>query len=611
MQHIEEDYGDNHDTREKIIIDGLRELYLSEILCDATIVTTGKRFPCHRVVLSSVSPYFQVLFTCPMKESQSCEVSLLDIPSSVVKVILDFIYTGDAFLSMENIEELFTVSSRLQIRPMQDLCSRFLTKNMNPENCLWVYRLAHGHNDKRLLDTAIHCISQHLTSLSETEDFLHLELSEVTRILSSDQLMVSSELTIHNLACRWWKYQSTEDNPLPEELLKVVRFPLMTPEELANVNLDIISRNPPQTSTEFHLRQGMFDDLILCTEMEQMIGDENHFHIHSYDPVADSWGKLPFINPLFGHGLVVVGTNLYVSGGMNEKNSASSSLHVYDSIRNGWKELPSMAQPRYLHGFLNHRDALYALGGSDYNETLSSVECFNLIENCWTSTSSLPLPLRGFVSAQFRGKLFLIGGHTDSVKKSLQFPGFLIYDISSDTWSQFPLHAVFLAAGAVVLDDKLYVIGHYDSRHGHFQAYPNYNEYQTYMLYDEEQVSTTRSFCMDHLGRMSQSNIPPIEESLELSSVVVWKHRIYIVGGNGESSTIEMFYWSPGEPRWTTCHKKIPFYFLGEGEVAMQVPMKRFHTLIPGRKSDYNLWTEDDDNKTEKGCWSIQNRHVF
>ncbi|XP_072005521.1 kelch repeat and BTB domain-containing protein 8-like [Engystomops pustulosus] len=592
MQHIKEDYGDNHETRGKAIIDGLRELYVHEILCDATIVTAGKRFPCHRVVLSSVSPYFRALFTCPMKESQSCEVSLLDIPSSVVKVILVFIYTGEAFLSMENIEELFTVSCRLQIRPLQDLCNRFLSKNMHHENCLRIYRLARSHNDQSLLDTAMNCISQHIASLSEKEDFLHLELSEVTRILSSDQLMVSSELTIYNLACRWWKYQSTEDNPLPEELLKVVRFPLMTPEELAGVNVDILSANPSQNSTEFNLRQGMFDERIVCTERGYVLEeyDEYDYYMNSYDPITNTWEKLPYIGPYDGAGLVVVGSKLYVSGGMDERYSVSEEFNVYDSIKNEWKELPPMSRPRYLHGFLHYRDVLYALGGSDKDRILYSAECFNLIENRWSSTSFLPLPLRSFVSAQFRGRLFLIGGYTGSDKTSLQYQGFLIYDIASDTWSQFPGHVVISTAGAVVLDDKLYVIANYDSRLGRLHSDPPYYE-------------QNRSVCMDHFGRICHFNIPPIWKSLE--AVVVWRRRIYIIGGieSDESRPEEIFYWTPGESEWTKCLTKVPFSLLGDGALTMQVPMRRFQTLIPGRKLEYNFFTGGEENKERGEQW--------
>ncbi|XP_077118205.1 kelch repeat and BTB domain-containing protein 8-like [Ranitomeya variabilis] len=608
MQHVEE-HNDSHDTLQKSIIAGLREFYLSEILCDATIETAGKRFLCHRVVLSSLSPYFQVLFTCPMKESMSGEVSLLDIPASVMEIVLRFIYTGEADISMDNVEELFTVSSRLQIGLLQEFCTRFFKKYIDGENCLWIYRLAHSHNDQSLLDVAMQYISLHLTGLAEKEDFFYLELSELTRILSSDQLLVSSELTIYNVACRWWELHSDEDSPLPEELVKVVRFPLMDPCELTEVKIDIPTSDPAQNSTEFYLRLGMFEDRILgmdMSERDEPFSEQEDYHINAYDPITDSWEKLPFISPLYQPGLLAMGNILYVAGGQDEDRSVSNLLHMYDSVKNEWKDFPPMAKPRYGHGFLHYRDALYAVGGCDGEEAVSSAECFSLVEKCWTEVSSMPSGLRSFTSAQLKGRLILIGGLTGSVKKSSSHQGFLIYDISSDTWSKFPLPVTFSDARAVVFNEKLYVIASYNSRHGNYDPYPPYDEYQAFLLYYEQSNTIPRSFCMDYLGRICYCKIPPILESVAEAAVVVWRHRIYIVGGSGSDgfSHQKIYYWTPGDPKWTRSSKDIPFLFDGYlGGVTMQVPMKRFHDLIPGRKSSYNFRIGEHYEEQEELWW--------
>ncbi|XP_075132194.1 kelch repeat and BTB domain-containing protein 8-like [Leptodactylus fuscus] len=609
MEAIVEDYEEDFEKLEKSIMKGLQELYLSKTLCDATVVTEGERFLCHKVVLSTVSPYFRVLFTCPMKESESGEVSLLDIPSSVMKDVLNFVYTGRAKLNMDNVEDLFMVSCRLQIKPLQDFCSRFLILNMDSENCLWIYRLAHSHNDHILLDISMHCIGQNLTSIAEKEDFLHLELSEVTSILSSDELMVSSEFTIYSLACRWWENNSDSGSPLPEGLVKVIRFPLMNRDELSKVSADVRPKTTILNSPDGRLRQGMYEERILSldlTERYETIPGLHDYHVNAYDPNTDSWEKLPFISPPYDPGVVAVSTSLFVSGGFSEDDYVSKLLHVYDSITNEWKELPSMINPRYGHGFLHYREFLYAVGGYDGQETINSAERFNLINETWSSISSIPLPVRSFPSAVLKGKLFLLGGLTGPAKQSTPYQGFHIYDIATDTWSQFELPVVFSGAGAVVLDDKLYVIASYDSRHGDCHAYPPYDEYQAYLLYDEQPNTTPRSFCMDHLGRICQSAIPPVLESIVSATVVAWKHRIYIIGGSGRDGLCheKMFYWNTGTPKWIKCEKDLPFSYDGSlGGVTLLVPMKRFHGAIPRRKLSYNFRSEDHDQDHEEQWW--------
>ncbi|XP_053320258.1 kelch repeat and BTB domain-containing protein 8-like [Spea bombifrons] len=572
-------YTKSHEKLAGSIMKGLKDLYLAEILCDTTIVTNGKRFMCHRVVLASISPYFQAMFTSSLKESKFGEVQLLDIPPSAIETILYFIYTGLSSLSLDTAQELFVVSSRLQITPMQDLCSNYLINSLNKENCLWIYKMAHCHNHKSLLEAALKFISCHVTQLSEEEDFLHLDLDELTSILSSDQLMVSSELSVYNFANRWWEFNNYRYNSFPVELLKAIRLPLMTQHELNEVSKYIDQEIPFQHSKCIQLRHGMFEQKIVCMDLqarEDVFLDDGDFQLDSYDPVSGVWEKLPSLKSLMCPGCLAIGNYLYVAGGIHRDDSVSNTLHLFDSVRNEWMELPPMTRSRSMHGFLACDQRLYAVGGWDGNDIIDTAEYFHITDNCWTVVSNLPLPLRCCASAQIKGKLYLIGGESSRVKSFSMHQGFLIYDTVSDTWSRFPLKITCSSAGAITFDDKVFVVG----------------GYTTSKRSSSCSKATSRCFCIDPLGRVCHDcPMPPLQESLASAGVVLWKERVYVLGGeDGNNFSNRIYYWTPGDFKWTLSNEKLPILYDGVsafGCVTLQVPMKQFHYVIPERNAGH------------------------
>lgn len=58
-------------------------------------------------------------------ESRLAEIRLEEVTPSVMETVIGFIYTGEAGLSLETAEDLFVAANRLQVMPLQNLCSRY------------------------------------------------------------------------------------------------------------------------------------------------------------------------------------------------------------------------------------------------------------------------------------------------------------------------------------------------------------------------------------------------------------------------------------------------------------------------------------------------------
>uniref|UniRef100_A0A8C3SW46 BTB domain-containing protein n=1 Tax=Chelydra serpentina TaxID=8475 RepID=A0A8C3SW46_CHESE len=385
----------------------------------------------HRLLMAAVSPYFQGIFTSSFKESQDGEVVLQDMASSIVQTILNYLYMGEISLTEESAQGLFVAASRLQVLPLLEICSRFLVKNVSIENCLVYYALAYAHNNQALLGVSMNLITTNFGHLSkEDEDFLHLDLSTLVSIISLDGLMVASELVIYRAVKRWVRFQTTERSLLLGELIKHIHGPF---------NSRV-------------LRQGMYSECIVCVGLSRWISKwmkNEEFH-------------LPALNSLYSPACVAVGDTLYVSGGTLRDKSHSDALYKYDFFKGRWIHLPPMLVPRASHGFLASNQKLYALGGCcGFEEYLDSAECFDLMEKTWTPISRLPFTLSCSASAVLKDKLYLIGGEKKNDLFPEMYKGVLIYDVNSGTWTQVPLAVECCFAGAVPVNNGIYVIGGY------------------------------------------------------------------------------------------------------------------------------------------------------
>ncbi|KYO35870.1 kelch-like protein 5 [Alligator mississippiensis] len=214
---------------------GLKHLYQARQLCDVTLVAEGKHFPCHRMLLASVSLYFRSMFTSNFRESRDGEIVLQSVAPSTLESVLNYLYTGEISLSSETAEDLFVAASWLQIHPLEETVSRFLQENISTENCFRLCALADIHNHQALLFVATHYIMQEFERLSEEEDFLHLDANILSRIISSDNLTVASELVVCQAVQRWVKFQPAQRLPQQDKLMGHVRFHLMSDAELAEV----------------------------------------------------------------------------------------------------------------------------------------------------------------------------------------------------------------------------------------------------------------------------------------------------------------------------------------------------------------------------------------
>ena len=113
---------------------------------------------------------------------------------------------------------------------------------------------------------------------------------------------------------------------------------------------------------------------------------------------------------------------------------------------------------RHENGSIVFNNKLYALGGRQ----LKPVEFFDPVANKWQQLATPPWEINHFQPVEFDGKIYAIGAFECCYPRENIHPNVLIYNPASDDWSEgpaIPANRLRGSAGAVVYNDKIYVVG--------------------------------------------------------------------------------------------------------------------------------------------------------
>lgn len=575
----EEDFPDDTTTPlGDYITQGLKQLLDAQQLCDVTLLVEGKKFMCHRVLLAAVSPYFRAMFTSPLVESRLTEIRLEEETPSVMETVIQFVYTGEAGLSLETAEDLFVAANRLQIMPLQNLCSRFLFEHLAVDNCLGMYSLARSHHDQLLLRASLRLVAQHFPRVARQRDFLLLDPGTLESLLESDRLGVESETEVYDAARRWAEHRPAERYIHMPALLRHLRPGLLAPEETRRLNKEL----GPRAGTEgmggpLRPREGMLEKKIVCVDLKPREDEalrESDYTVDCFDPRTGKWEKLSALGSLLCPGCAAVGGRLFVAGGILRTGQVSSSMHEYDVVLDRWISRPSMEQPRAMFGLVGSGNFLYALGGCNRSALLDTCETFDLTTLTWAPGPRLPLPLRSFACATLRGRLYLLGGATLEQNRAMLHAGVLIYHTGTKTWSRISLDAgATCLAGGVAVRGGVCAVGGYMRDAAKFLD-GNYTQLEPLdatgrvLFFREGRAMGTDRDVMSGVERLGGSGsdrapspvvFPGLPRRIAAAGVARWKRRIYVLGGeNGSRFYDSVYCWKPGWRSWVQRREKLP-----------------------------------------------------
>eukprot|EP00794_Sanderia_malayensis_P015965 gene15965-17571_t len=456
-------------------LDGLRQ---TGDLCDVILVVGTKKLNAHKVVLSACSPYFRAMFTNEMTESRDKEVTMKDVDEKATEELIDFAYTGSIKIDEANVQTVLPAACLMQLTEIQEACCEFLKKQLDPTNCLGIRAFADTHSCSELLRVA-NIFSHHkFQDVMEGEEFLHLPLSQLTEILSSDELNIDSEEQVYNATMRWVRYDLTERKEKLSEALQHVRLPLVSARFLVGVvSADLLIKNndscrdlvdeaknylllPEQRllmqGPRTRPRQPAIRGEVLFAVGGWCSGDAIN-SVERFDPHKNEWHMVSSMNKRrCGVGVAVLNDLLYAVGG-HDGSSYLNSVERYDPKTNQWSsEVSPTSTCRTSVGVAVLNGFMYAVGGQDGVSCLNIVEKYYSAENEWNRVSPMSTRRLGVAVAVLDGFLYAIGGSDgtsplNTVEK---------YDPKNNKWTLIkPMGTKRKHLGAAVYQGCIYVVG--------------------------------------------------------------------------------------------------------------------------------------------------------
>ncbi|XP_020370227.1 zinc finger and BTB domain-containing protein 10 isoform X2 [Rhincodon typus] len=115
------------------LLQELNEQRQQGILCDVNIVVKGQVFKAHKNILVAGSRYFKTLYCyTPNDSCDQVTVTHLDVVAvQGFTVILDFMYSGHLVLTSQNVIEVMSVASYLQMTDIVQACRGFIKDALN------------------------------------------------------------------------------------------------------------------------------------------------------------------------------------------------------------------------------------------------------------------------------------------------------------------------------------------------------------------------------------------------------------------------------------------------------------------------------------------------
>jgi kelch-like protein 10 len=224
------------------------ELRLHQQLCDGILHSNdGKTSYIHRGILCAASPYFKALFTSSLKggKPEINEVRL-DISGHILDLILDYAYTGHCNVTSENVEHLLPIADQYEILGVLRQCCQYLLENLQPENCLGIFRFAKQYFCHDLEDQAHKYICHNFKQiLQHSPEFEDLSAEELQSILCDDELNVHSEELVFKAVIKWTEADLKARKQYLSTLIHCVRYGLMSFSFFTDVmNKKLILANP-------------------------------------------------------------------------------------------------------------------------------------------------------------------------------------------------------------------------------------------------------------------------------------------------------------------------------------------------------------------------------
>ena len=355
----------------------LMEMKEDHFLSDFQITIDDKPIPCHKLMLAAHSPVIKGMFRSNMSEVAKQSMTLNHIKPDIMKILLDYMYSGQVTFHTDQLEGVITACNYLQMAELQKMCVAEVPSTLKPDNAISWMQLG---NQLDLVDIRTHCeqiIAGHLAEISSHHEFLAMTHAEVKDCLSG----ISKSETTHDddevlkAAMHWVNEDNEERLAHLENLLKEIRLWNCSHQAITDVMKTY--KTPIIASTNVYelliealqqIATKEFEKLspkskAKTEEMLVIIGGQVDsqvsrvcWHLHSSNQFAELC-KIPFNGLACYHSICAIPSGFTITGGQN-----SDLCIMYNAMTKSWSKLQNLRVKRNSHASICIAGVLFVFG---------------------------------------------------------------------------------------------------------------------------------------------------------------------------------------------------------------------------------------------------------
>ena len=380
----------------------------SDKYTDVTLQSSNVDIRCHRNVLAAASDSLNAMFQCDVEDPVQ-----MDMKPEILTAIVDYIYTGELQLTVDNVESLLKACDVLQLDTLKTACESFRLKQVKPANCVGFYQFAASYHLDELQQKARRMVLSEFKIVVSTDDFKKLSCKELIEFIKDDEVNVESEDVVFDAVLGWIRHDPGNRNSSMEKILEIVRLPFCTSDRLRHMT-DAYDLFTPKCFEYLHEAMAFQaasvhrHEISSCRTVPRnnvrmkccllavggvtssADGDVKQYLCEYYEEDTSCWKSLTTLPQSVGKMDNVCYTyrGFVVTGG--SKGSAMDLCLLFDIATKKWEEMPPLITKRYYHRSVSLGDCVYAVGGKGVdNKPLASVECLTLNSRQWSSLPAM------------------------------------------------------------------------------------------------------------------------------------------------------------------------------------------------------------------------------
>ena len=250
-------FDDNWQTKRPTISGRTKFIFNNELLSDVKFVAPAsniesesrksqKSIPAHKFVLAISSPVFYAMFYGELAETGGT-IELPDCDYESLLELFRYLYSDEVNLTGSNVMQVLYLAKKYLVPSLADKCTEYLREHLEASNVFSILPQVQKFEDKDLEERCWSVIDWHTEEAVTSDDFVTLERSIVESVVKRERLNVK-EVDLFKAVDRWANRAVERQGLTPdgkvkrkvlgEEIVKAIRFPVMSYNEFASVVLD-------------------------------------------------------------------------------------------------------------------------------------------------------------------------------------------------------------------------------------------------------------------------------------------------------------------------------------------------------------------------------------